>query len=140
MFLEIESAESFCDHVACGLRSSNQFQKGSKPCSTRYFVALKLNHGSNSWMILSNRMTEKRRDDMAAPAIVSKMIALRRVRVFLAASPWNRASMMTVGGGREAFQCSVYPSSFPARIKVSNWVRVGFGSRSSRSSHEDTQC
>jgi hypothetical protein len=39
---------------------------------------------------------------MAAPAIVSKMMALRRVRVFLAASPWNRASMMAVRKKRGA--------------------------------------
>jgi hypothetical protein len=42
----------------------------------RYLEALKLNHGSNSWMILSNLMTENRRDETAAPAMHSRMTAL----------------------------------------------------------------
>ena len=75
-------------------RSSNQFQKDSNDVLTKCFEARKLNQGSNSWMIDSNlnkldkllnevgrgiyRMTEKRREEIAAPAIVARIRTLRR--------------------------------------------------------------
>jgi hypothetical protein len=84
-------------------RESNQFQNDWKEVLTRCFDARKLNHlhtsqtlttkrreyGSNSWIIDSKlklvkekrgeyRITEKRREEIAAPAIVARMRTLRR--------------------------------------------------------------
>ena len=60
---------------------SYQFQKEYAPSLVRYFVTLKLNQGSNSWIITSNLITEKIRIIKA-----KKHISPRVTKVILGAA------------------------------------------------------
>lgn len=78
--------------------SSNQFKNELKLLDTRYLVALKLNQGSNSWIMLSNRITEKSLDEMAAPAMVMKIIPFSSNLMFstVPALIWSELDMMVM--------------------------------------------
>lgn len=56
------------------LSESKKFQNSLKSLLTRNLVALKLNQGSNSWMIDSYLITEKTRTSVATEQISSRIV------------------------------------------------------------------
>ena len=86
---------------------SYQFQKEYQPSATRYLVVRKLNHGSNSWMTDSYRITEKIRTIKASRQIKAKMLSFmtgERERRYAKADSIVISSSSSCGEGKDCVE------------------------------------